>query len=117
MSTLRVNTLQDAAGTGQPYMPGTAKAWVSFNGTGTVAIRAAFNVGSITDLGVGYYRVNFSTAMADTNYAVSGSVLWNVAGWYWSMYLRNISTGSCEVISADNTTLYDSTAISVVVMR
>jgi hypothetical protein len=46
------------------------KAWVNFNGTGTVAIRASYNVSSITDNGVGNYTVNFTTAMADTNYAV-----------------------------------------------
>lgn len=52
---------------------GTAKAWVNlnFNGTGTVAIRAAFNVTSITDNGVGKYTVNFTTAMPDANYAVA----------------------------------------------
>jgi hypothetical protein len=48
----------------------TVKAWVNFNGTGTVAIRASNNVTSITDAGVGYYRVNFTTAMADVNYAI-----------------------------------------------
>ena len=53
-------------------MPGAAKAWVNFNGTGTVAIRASFNVSSITDNGVGDYTVNFTTALADANYAVSG---------------------------------------------
>ncbi len=47
-----------------------AKAWVNFNGTGTVAIRSSFNVTSITDNGVGAYTVNFATAMEDTNYAV-----------------------------------------------
>ena len=70
MSTLRVNTLQNAAGTGQPAMSGAAKAWVNFNGTGTVAIRAAFNVSSITDNGTGDYSVNFTTALADSNYSV-----------------------------------------------
>ena len=53
-------------------MPGAAKAWVNFNGTGTVAIRAQFNVSSITDNGTGDYTVNFTTAMVDTNYAVAG---------------------------------------------
>ena len=48
---------------------GSAKAWVNFNGTGTVAIRASFNVSSITDNGTGDYTVNFTNAMADTNYA------------------------------------------------
>jgi hypothetical protein len=46
-----------------------ARAWVNFNGSGTVAIRAAVNVSSITDVGLGNYRVNFTTAMTDTNYA------------------------------------------------
>lgn len=48
----------------------TAKAWVNFNGTGTVAIRASNNVASITDNGSGNYTVNFTTAMANANYAI-----------------------------------------------
>ena len=48
------------------------RAWVNFNGTGTVAIRASGNVSSITDNGVGDYTVNFTTAMPDANYAVAG---------------------------------------------
>jgi hypothetical protein len=52
---------------------GTGKAWVNFNGTGTVAIRASFNVSSITDNGTGDYTINFSTAMSDANYAMSGA--------------------------------------------
>lgn len=68
MSTLRVNTLQDATGSNQPAMVGAAKAWVNFNGTGTVAIREQFNVSSITDLGTGAYEVNFMTLLQDENY-------------------------------------------------
>ena len=49
----------------------TCKAWVNFNGSGTVAIRAAYNVSSITDNGTGNYTVNFTTAMADANYALT----------------------------------------------
>ena len=51
---------------------GLAKAWVNFNGTGTVAIRASFNVSSITDNGVGDYTVNFTTALADANGSLVG---------------------------------------------
>ena len=58
----------------QNGMTGIAKAWVNFNGTGTVAIRSAFNVSSITDNGTGNYTLNFTTAMPDANYAVSGVV-------------------------------------------
>jgi hypothetical protein len=50
-----------------------ARAWVNFNGTGTVAIRASGNVTSITDNGVGAYTVNFTTAMPDANYSVTVS--------------------------------------------
>jgi hypothetical protein len=57
-----------------PTVSGTAplymcRAWVNFNGTGTVAIRASGNVTSITDNGTGDYTVNFTTAMTDANYA------------------------------------------------
>lgn len=45
------------------------RAWVNFNGTGTVAIRASFNVSSITDNGTGDYTVNFTNAMPDVNYS------------------------------------------------
>jgi hypothetical protein len=45
------------------------KAWVNFNGTGTVAIRASYNVSSITDNGTGDYTVIFATAMPDANYS------------------------------------------------
>jgi hypothetical protein len=45
------------------------RAWVNFNGTGTVAIRASGNVSSITDNGTGDYTVNFTTALADANYS------------------------------------------------
>jgi hypothetical protein len=47
----------------------TCKAFVNFNGTGSVAIRAQFNVSSITDNGTGDYTVNFATALADANYS------------------------------------------------
>ncbi len=49
------------------------KAWVNFNGTGTVAIRASYNVSSITDNGTGDYTVNFANAFANVNYSVACS--------------------------------------------
>lgn len=61
---------------------GLCKAWVNFNGTGTVAIRASYNVSSITDNGVGDYTVNFTTALADANYSttITYSIQWG-GGW------------------------------------
>lgn len=52
---------------------GLCKAWVNFNGTGTVAIRDSYNVSSITDNGVGDYTVNFTTAMPDANYTCAAT--------------------------------------------
>ena len=59
-----------AIGTGGISQARIAKAWVNFNGTGTVAIRTSYNVSSITDDGTGKYDVNFSTAMSDNDYSV-----------------------------------------------
>ena len=61
-------TLFNASGSAPVY---AARAWVNFNGTGTVAIRASGNVSSITDNGTGDYTVNFTTAMPDANYSVN----------------------------------------------
>jgi hypothetical protein len=56
------------------------RAWVNFNGTGTVAIRASGNVSSITDNGTGDYTANFTTAMPDASYSVSGSTVGSSTG-------------------------------------
>lgn len=50
-------------------------AWVNFNGQGTLQVRGALNVSSVTDLGGGHYRINFATPMANTDYG-----LWCFAG-------------------------------------
>jgi hypothetical protein len=65
------------------------RAWVNFNGIGTIAIRGSGNVSSVTDLGVGNYRPNFATAMPDTNYAAVGT-----AG--------NTSSGILGIVNAAN---------------
>ena len=50
------------------------RAWVNFDGTGTVAIRASGNVSSITDNGAGDYTINFATALPDANYAINTTI-------------------------------------------
>jgi hypothetical protein len=68
--TLVITTLSDGTNSTSATncIQGSAKAWVNFNGTGTVAIRASYNVSSITDNGTGQYTVNFTNALADANY-------------------------------------------------
>jgi len=63
-----VASLSTASGSAPSY---SARAWVNFNGTGTVAIRNSGNVSSITDNNVGTYVVNFTTAMQDADYSAS----------------------------------------------
>lgn len=67
----------NASGTAPIY---TCRAWVNFNGTGTVAIRASGNVSSITDQGTGGYTINFTTAMPDANYSSVVSISPTVFG-------------------------------------
>jgi len=63
--------MSTTTGTGSVMAAYDARAWVNFNGTGTVAIRASGNVSSITDNGTGDYTVNFTNAMPDANYGVA----------------------------------------------
>jgi hypothetical protein len=84
MSTLKVTNIQsNAAGfndvvsfqNSSGTQNGTlCRAWVSFNGTGVVAISASFNVTSITDRGTGKYDVNFTNSMSDSSYVATGNV-------------------------------------------
>lgn len=66
MSTLKVNTIEEATSGGATYF--TAKAWVNIDGTGSVSIRADGGVSSLTDVGTGIIDVNFSPSMADALY-------------------------------------------------
>jgi hypothetical protein len=82
MSTLNLTTLKTVnisnAGetktiTADNVIDGSAKAWVNFNASGVIAIRASFNVSSITDNGTGSFTINLSSAMPDANGAVNVS--------------------------------------------
>jgi hypothetical protein len=75
MSTLVAQTISNGtvSTSSANVIQGSAKAWVNFNGVGTVAIRASYNVSSITDNGTGDYTINFTNALADTNYSVAGT--------------------------------------------
>ena len=83
MSTIKADNIATLAGVSTSManaVNGSAKAWVNFNGTGTVAIRASYNVSSITDNGSGDYTVNFATAMPDANYSYGYSLAYDTTG-------------------------------------
>jgi hypothetical protein len=96
------------------------RAWVNFNGEGTVAIRASFNVSSITDNGTGDYTVNFTNAMPDANYSgcVNGMEFsTGTADWFFSpkrdsSYGTTFQTGSFRVTATG-----DAGAVVVAIFR
>jgi len=97
--------LQFNSGYGSVATAYACRAWVNFNGTGTVAIRASGNVTSITDNGSGQYTVNFTTAMPDVNYITvfngNGNVdTFSGGGRQFSM-VRTRATGSVQVNTVD----------------
>ena len=89
------------------------RAWVNFNGTGTVAITGSGNVSSITDNGTGNYTVNFTTAMTDVNYAAVGM------NGSWAQNSATKATGSCGIQSFNSTTgaLLDTATLDVAIFR
>jgi hypothetical protein len=113
MSTLKVNTLQNTSGV-EVY---TAKAWVNFNGTGTVAIRASGNVSSITDVSAGTYRVNFINTMPDANYAVNASNNRTVSWADGGINVAEYATTSVVVQNVEATAATDTPIFSVSVFR
>ena len=125
MSTLKVSTLADTSGantsTPAAIANGIAKAWVNFNGTGTVAIRASYNVSSITDNGTGDYTVNFTTALADANYAIAGDAGGTSGGGvtisdYSHGTARSSSSARIACVSSGGT-LSDSAQVAVSIFR
>lgn len=110
----RAKTALNATGSAPIY---ACRAWVNFNGTGTVAIRASGNVSSITDNGVGDYTVNFTTALPDANYGISS------IGALATNYLFIVPTGTPSttqyqlLTSNVNGTAQDPTAVSIAIHR
>jgi hypothetical protein len=95
------------------------RAWVNFNGTGTVAIRASGNVSSITDNGTGDYTVNFTTAMPDANYAPLATIFLssNTQGWATSTSVINSSSFKITTPPYGGATNTDSSEVKAAVFR
>ncbi len=91
--------LQFNSGYGSVATAFGCRAWVNFNGTGTVAIRASGNVSSITDNGTGDYTVNFTTAMPDANYSFTGAC-------------QNSGTGP-QFVTGKNSGTYSTTQLAI----
>ena len=114
----QTKTALNATGSAPVY---GCRAWVNFNGTGTVAIRASGNVSSITDTGVGNYTVNFTTAMPDANFAceVSAYSASSGATAIKVQPYRTVSASSQPIASTDaaGTAFIDLDQIHVAIFR
>jgi hypothetical protein len=113
-----VSALSTATGSAPSY---SARAWVNFNGTGTVAIRSSGNVSSITDNGTADYTINFTTAMPDANYSTVGTANLSTANYG---LIFNPSYGAVPTTttfrfstSAGGTTLFDCLYINAAIFR
>ena len=124
MSTAKFDTLSTLDGSQSvpvnTVAQGSAKAWVNFNGMGTVAIRASFNVSSITDNGTGDYTVNFTNAMVDANYVMT-CLNWQNSGNTPVTIAQNSNrtdTASLtNVTSCQGAVRFDASLVSVAIFR
>ena len=113
------DALSTASGSAPSY---SARVWVNFNGTGTIAIRDDGNVSSITDNGTGDYTVSFTTALPDTNYCVTGHANHNTTADNSRMFLQSMTslrtTSSIRVRTrGDGGTAVDSEVVDIAIIR
>jgi hypothetical protein len=122
-NSVAIKTAINATGSAPIF---AARAWVNFNGTGTVAIRDSGNVSSITDNGTGDYTINFTTAMPDDNYAPSITTRFDTSGGNNSFFgsianiTGSIATTSLRVLTQASQVLntrLDSETVSVAIFR
>ena len=118
-----INSAADgvAIGTGGINQARIAKAWAEFDGSG-ITLNASYNVSSITDHGNRDYTINFSTAMADTNYSIVGSNIGQTATYNWSVVTgmgtaKTTSAARINVPHINDSSLYgnDPDAVNVIV--
>lgn len=98
MSTIRVDNFGPSAGGTTYSARGIAKAWVNFNGTGTIAARDSENVSSLTDNGTGDYTVNLSNAFAAADYSWLSDGNTTPSAWNRNVSSSPVNASSAQVI-------------------
>jgi hypothetical protein len=116
---LSVNSgnLQFNSGYGSVATAYGCRAWVNFNGTGTVAIRASANVSSITDNNVGLYTINFTNALPDANFAAVGCAGSSYGGADVTFKTYAYTTTTCQVGTSLNASVSDEVYLNVSILR
>ncbi len=93
------------------------RAWVKFNGTGTIAINGSGNVSSITDGGVGTYTVNITTAIVDANYSVVTTAVASGSINFQSPLAGTLTTTAFDLYTSNGTTATDSSGVCAALFR
>ena len=133
MSTIKAANVQNT-GSGAPTFKNSSgteigqliKAWVNFDGTGTVSITDDFNVSSITDVNTGRFQINMTNALSNANYVVGGSAGMNGDG-YGAILVFNDDTGAdgmtpttsafrIRTVQGNNLTFVDKDYVAVMVI-
>ena len=110
-----IKTALNASGSAPVY---ACRAWIRFNGTGTVSIDDSGNVSSITDQGTGLYLINLTTAMTDVNYSVSTAGPAGGGNGDKGPYVDPYNTGSFRVFTYNTGgALVDSNPVSAAIFR
>ena len=111
--------LQFNSGYGSVATAYGCRAWVNFNGTGTIAIRASGNVSSITDNNVGDYTVNFTNAMPDANYSAYAMNMNGGSGYrsYVTVGNGNTSSSFSFIIITASSVYADPSMLGVAIFR
>ena len=131
MSTLQVTTIQSNSTTAPPAIQNSAgteygrfcRAFVNVNGS-TAAIRASFNVSSITKNGTGDFTVNFTTALVDRNYSVivggnygTGSGAYADPNGIFAPYNQAPTASAVRLGTRSSSAFYDYEEINVAIFR
>jgi hypothetical protein len=126
-SVLNVDTIADKAGTGPVELTkqSAAKAWVNFDGTGTIAARDSLNISGLADNGTGDYTVTFSNALSNANYSSTMSCGQDSTGNSGLRAANGLSSttrttsvirvGTATVSSSSNRTSIDDNTISLLI--
>ena len=117
-STLGVTgNLSFNSGYGSSAVAYGCRAWVKFNGTGTIAINGSGNVSSITDGGVGTYTVNITTAIVDANYSVVTTAVASGSVNFQSPLAGTLTTTAFDLYTSNGTAVTDSSGVCAALFR
>ena len=102
MSTIVISNIKATGETASRAVSGVAAAWVSYNGTGTVAIRASTNISSLTDNATGQQTVSYTNNFAGAGeYSIAACAVdeGSAGGDFFGFYQTVPAVGSFRLVT------------------